>query len=55
MISVKKAENDSLRSEVSCDMIRGTMDFNDFDFEIVDNLPKIISMDNQVKNYDLPY
>ncbi|MQY79385.1 MAG: AAA family ATPase [Bacteroidetes bacterium] len=55
VISVKKAENDSLRSEVSCDMIRGTMDFNDFDFEIIDNLPRIVSMDSQIENYDLPY
>jgi hypothetical protein len=45
IISVKKNQNLSLRSEVSCDMIRGSSDFNDFEFEIIDNLPQIISME----------
>lgn len=42
VISVTKDAEDNRKSRVSCDLIRGTSDFNDFDIEIDGNgLPKI--------------
>lgn len=50
VISVTKNVNDSYRSDVSCDLIRGSSDFNDFEFTINDKfLPEIISMDHQTE------
>lgn len=41
VISVKKNEDNSMLSEVKCDLIRGTMDFSDFTIEIDENgMPK---------------
>lgn len=43
VISVTKDVNNSYVSEVSCDLIRGTADFEDFKFEIDENyLPRVI-------------
>lgn len=42
IISVKKDSEDFRRSHVSCNLIRGTADFNDFSFRINDNgLPEV--------------
>lgn len=47
VISVKKSDHDYRRSDVSCDLMRGASDFNDFEFEIDDRaLPRIVSIDN---------
>jgi hypothetical protein len=51
VISVAKSENDSRRSEVSCYMIRGAADFNDFEMEVDydTGLPHVVSIDNMIK------
>ena len=47
VISVQKSEGNFRRSEVSCDLMRGASDFNDFEIEINDRgLPAIVSIDN---------
>lgn len=48
VMSVSKVPNDFKRSTVSCDLIRGTGDFNDFDFFInKDSLPEVIHNDGE--------
>ena len=53
IISVTKDENDSYKSTVKCDMIRGTSDFNEFEIEINDKgIPTIDDMINVSNNYE---
>ena len=52
IISVTKNENDSYKSEVKCDMIRGTSDFNPFEIQINDlGLPVIHELRDVSKEY----
>jgi len=53
VMSVSKVVNDFRRSTVSCDLIRGTGDFKDFDFYINnDSLPEVIHND---EDYEAPF
>lgn len=52
IISVTKNESDTFRSEIKCDMIRGTSDFNSFEIEINANgIPEIPDFNNISKQY----
>jgi len=42
VISITKCKENKQISTVSCDMIRGTSDFEDFDFQIVEGLPEVV-------------
>ena len=59
IISVTKDVSEPMISKVSCDMIRGTSDFNDFNIEIQENgIPIIQDLINTSSNYeikDLPF
>lgn len=46
VISIDKVRN-STASKVSCEYIRGSVDFNDFHLEISDGLPVIVDLENE--------
>lgn len=55
IISVKKDPDDYSRSTVSCNLIRGTVDFNDFDFVIDhEGIPRVETKSISIDNYYEP-
>jgi len=50
VISVEKDSNETRKSHVRCDLIRGAADFDDFSFEISDNGLPVIEKDTGYRN-----